>query len=104
MYSTTRRITVALFLYLIVAFALGASTASAQCVVQSAIQPNDRVVGTLSADDCTLQQFFLFGFVDLYGITLPSNGRLTVRMDSTQLDSLLILLDTDLITPANRSG
>jgi hypothetical protein len=70
-----------------------------QCVVQSTIQPNDRVVGTLSADDCTLQQFFLFGFVDLYQITLPSNGRLTVRMDSTQLDSLLILLETDLSPP-----
>ena len=99
LYMIAQRTTVALFLYVIVAFALGVSTAFAQCVVQSAIQPDDRVVGTLSADDCMLQQFFLFGFVDLYGITLPSNGRLTVRMDSTQLDSLLILLDTDLSPP-----
>ena len=98
-YSNTRQITVALFLYLIVVFALGVSTASAQCVVESAIAPNDRVVGTLSAGDCTLREFFIFGYVDLYRITLPRNGRLTVRMGSTQIDSLLILLDTDLSRP-----
>ena len=99
MYSAIRRKTVSLLYYLIVAFALGASTAAAQCVVQSTMLPNDQVVGTLSSDDCTLQQFFIFGFVDLYQITLQRYGRLTVRMDSTQLDSLIILLETDLSPP-----
>jgi len=98
-YLTIRRTAVARILYIFVAFALGTPTAFAQCVVQSAIQPNDQVVGTLAADDCTFQQFFSFGFFDLYQITLPSNGILTVRMDSTQLDSLLLLLDTDLSLP-----
>jgi hypothetical protein len=61
-----------LLLSVIVELLFGTSSAFAQCVVESTIQPNDRVVGVLSADDCTFQQPLSFGFFDLYQITLPS--------------------------------
>ena len=75
--------------------------AFSQCDVRPPIQPNDVVVGTLSVGDCTIDE--LFGdadptFVDLYDITLPAAGVLTVRMDSSDFDALVGLMDPTLTT------
>ncbi len=74
--------------------------AFAQCNVQTPIGPNDSVVGTLSSGDCTAQELtgdpFDTSFVDLYRVSLPSNGTLTVRMDSDIIDPFLVLANLEL--------
>ena len=75
---------------------MGSSAIFAQCDVRPQIQANDIVVGTLSFGDCTINDIFSDGdpsFVDLYNLTLPAAGVLTVRMDSSDFDALAGLMD-----------
>ena len=75
------------------------SVAFPQCDVRPQIQPNDVVIGTLSFGDCTINELFADGdpsFVDLYSITLPGPGLLTVSMDSSDFDPLVGLMDPTL--------
>jgi hypothetical protein len=79
--------------------ASGYSAAFGQCDVRPQIQPNNVVVGTLSFGDCTINDLFSDGdpsFVDLYNIALPAPGVLTVRMDSSDFDALVGLMDPSL--------
>jgi hypothetical protein len=85
--------------FLSVGTLLGHSVVFAQCDVRPQIQPNDVVVGTLSFEDCTINDLFGdgdFSLVDLYNITLPGPGLLTVRMDSSDFDALVVLMDPTL--------
>lgn len=60
------------------------------------IDPASSTNGTLATSDCTVESLFPgsrdFTFVDQYRVTLPSRGKLTIRMSSTQFDSFLALL------------
>ena len=59
------------------------------------IGTNASVSGALSAADCTLDDFMLISdsaLVDLYVVRLPSRGRLTIDMSSTELDAYLWLI------------
>ena len=79
---------------------LTTTKAFAQCDVQTPIGPNDSVVGTLSSGDCTVQELggdpFDTSFVGLYRVSLPSNGTLTVRMDSDIIGPFLVLENSQL--------
>ena len=77
------------------------SVAFPQCDVRPQIQLNDVVVGTLAFGDCTINDLFGDGdpsFVDQYSITLPVPGLLTVRMDSSDFDAVVGVLDPTLTT------
>lgn len=61
------------------------------CMYQ-AIGTTDSVAGALSPEDCTLEDFALLADtsrVDLYVVTLPSRGRLTVEQRSGEIDAYL---------------
>jgi hypothetical protein len=75
----------------------------AQCDVQTPIEPNDSVAGTLADSDCTIQelaggQVDDISFVDLYRVTLPVRGILKILMTSDEIDSFLWLSDENLET------
>lgn len=59
--------------------------------------------GTLTTGDCTQEALFPGlgdqSLVDQYRITLPSRGRLTIRMNSNQFDAFLVLLNSPLQLP-----
>jgi len=55
---------------------------------ESEIGPNDTVNGEISPDD---KEIFDGSFADLYTLTIPTSGHLTVRMSSNQVDSYLAL-------------
>jgi hypothetical protein len=66
------------------------------CTTTTAIAPNGTVNGTLSETDCTVAE--LTGddddsFFDLYEVTLPQDGTLTVRLESTEFDAFLSFAD-----------
>ena len=64
------------------------------------ITPVSSTNDALTTSDCTVEALFPGSgdgtFVDQYRITLPSGGRLTVRMTSMQFDTLLVLLPSPL--------
>ena len=72
----------------------------APCLSAVEIAPDSATAGVLSAGDCTMEGLFPGvavgdqSFVDRYRITLPSSGRLTIRMESAQVDSFLWLFDS----------
>jgi hypothetical protein len=58
----------------------------------------------LTASDCTVDALFPgsrdFTFIDRYRVTLPLRGKLTIRMNSTEFDTFLVLLPSPLQLPA----
>jgi hypothetical protein len=70
------------------------------CGTVADIDPVSSTNGTLSASDCTVEALFPGSgdptFVDQYRVTLPSRGKLTIRLKSTQFDSFLALLPSPL--------
>jgi hypothetical protein len=75
---------------------------SSDCSTRVQIQPNDSIAGTLAAGDCTINELDPTSgdpsYVDLYDITMPVSGNLTIRMDSTAIDSFVLLFDPTLNT------
>lgn len=73
------------------------------CTTVTDIASSSTTSGALTADDCTIEGLFPgagdTSFVDQYRITLPSRGRLIIRLDSGQFDSFLILLNSALQLP-----
>ena len=71
---------------------------SPDCGSVTDIGPNSATNGTFSSGDCTLTgRPDDSGFVHQYRVTLPSNGgTLTIRMNSTEIDSFLVLLNSSL--------
>jgi N-acetylneuraminic acid mutarotase len=59
--------------------------------------------GALSTSDCTIEALLPGSgdntYVDQYRVTLPSRGRLTIRMNSTFFDTFLVLLKSPLQLP-----
>jgi hypothetical protein len=59
--------------------------------------------GTLATGDCTQEALFPGlgdqSFVDQYRITLPYRGTLSIRMNSNQFDTFLVLLNSPLQLP-----
>jgi len=86
------------------------SLAFSQCDVRPPIQPNEVVIGTLASGDCTVDELFGTGdpsFLDLYSLTLPGPGELTVALDSSDFDALVVLMDptlTNVIAEDDDSG
>jgi len=79
----------------------GGSTApppGGACTGPVDIAPASATAGTLASGDCTIEALLPGtgdqSFVDLYRVTLPSSGRYTIRLDSTQFDAFLFLLDS----------
>lgn len=70
------------------------------CTTPTDIAPTSTTNGSLTNDDCTIERLFPGSgdesFVDQYRVTLPSKGKLTIRLDSGQIDSFLILIDSAL--------
>ena len=60
------------------------------------ITPASSTNGELTPSDCRVENLFPgsgdFTFVDQYRVTLPSRGKLTIRMNSTEFDTFLGLL------------
>jgi hypothetical protein len=87
-----------------------AAPVSAQCNVQTPIAPNATVSGTLAPGDCTIAQLAGGGsdtsFVDLYQVTLPVAGTLTISLQSANFDAFLFLRRANLASIAsdNNSG
>ena len=81
----------------------GQQQAAVVCGPVVDIDPASSTNGTLATSDCTIEALFPgsrdFTFVDQYRITLPSRGKLTIRMSSTQFDSFLALLPSPLQLP-----
>jgi hypothetical protein len=86
------------------------SLAFSQCDVRPPIQPNEVVIGTLASGDCTVDELFGTGdpsFIDLYSLTLPGPGELTVALDSSDFDAVVVLMDptlTNVIAEDDDSG
>lgn len=81
----------------------GQQQAAVVCGPVVDIDPASSTNGTLATSDCTIEGLFPgsrdFTFVDQYRVTLPSRGKLTIRMSSTQFDSFLALLPSPLQLP-----
>lgn len=77
--------------------------AAATCGPVTDIAPASSTNGALMTGDCTVEALFPgsgdLTFVDQYRVTLPSGGRLTIRMTSTQFDTFLVLLPSPLQFP-----
>ena len=73
------------------------------CGPAADITPASTTNGALTTSDCTIEALFPSSgdltFADLYRVTLPSRGKLTIRMNSTQVDPLLVLLPSPLQLP-----
>ncbi len=66
------------------------------CDVIVSVPANGVTQGMLSVGDCTLASIVRgddTSYVDQYRVTLPNGGPLTVRLESSVLDSYLFLLD-----------
>ena len=76
---------------------------AAPCVSVINIAPASSTNGALTTGDCTVEALFPGlgdqSFVDQYRITLPSRGTLSIRMNSVQFDSFLVLLKSPLQLP-----
>ena len=76
---------------------------AAPCASVINIAPASSTNGALTTSDCTIEALFPgsgdLTFVDQYRITLPSRGSLTIRMNSSQFDSFLVLLNSPLQLP-----
>ena len=76
---------------------------AAACGPVTDITPTSSTNGALARSDCTIEALFPgsgdLTFADLYRVTLPSRGKLTIRMSSTQFDSYLVLLPPSLQPP-----
>jgi N-acetylneuraminic acid mutarotase len=77
--------------------------AAAPCGPVMDIAPASTTNGALASGDCTVEALFPgsgdMSFVDQFRITLPSRGRLTIHMNSTQFDTFLVLLNSPLQLP-----
>jgi hypothetical protein len=76
---------------------LMATEAEAQCGFVD-IAPTAMASGSLGLGDCTIADLGIddpedTSFVDLYRVTLPTDGYLTVRMDTAAFDTFLYLTD-----------
>jgi N-acetylneuraminic acid mutarotase len=76
---------------------------AAACSSVINIAPGSTTNGTLTSGDCTQEALFPGlgdqSFVDQYRVTLPSRGTLSIRMDSNQFDTFLVLLNSPLQLP-----
>ena len=67
------------------------------------IAPASTTNGALTSGDCTIEALLpgsgVMNFVDQYRIALPVRGKLSIRMNSVQFDSLLVLLKSPLQLP-----
>ena len=76
---------------------------AAPCASVINIAPASSTNGALTTSDCTIEALFPgsgdLTFVDQYRITLPSRGSLTIRINSSQFDSFLVLLNSPLQLP-----
>ena len=76
---------------------------AAPCSAVIDIAPASTTNGALTSGDCTVEGLFPGlgdqSLVDQYRIALPSRGKLSIRMDSVQFDSLLVLLKSPLQLP-----
>ena len=76
---------------------------AAPCSSVIEIAPASTTNGALTSGDCTIEGLFpgsgIMNFVDQYRIALPSRGKLSIRMDSVQFDSFLVLLKSPLQLP-----
>jgi hypothetical protein len=68
------------------------------------LTPASSVNGTLASNDCRVENLFPgsgdLTFVDQYRVTLPSRGKLTIRMNSIEFDTFLGLLPPPLPSAA----
>jgi hypothetical protein len=71
---------------------------AAACGPVADIDPASSINGTLAMSDCTVGALFPSSgdptLVDQYRVTLPSRGKLTIRMKSTEFDSFLVVLSS----------
>jgi len=76
----------------------GGGQAAAACGPIAEIDPASSTNGTLATSDCTVGALFPNSgdstFVDQYRVTLPSRGKLTIRMKSIEFDSFLVVLSS----------
>jgi|LGOV01.1.fsa_nt_gb hypothetical protein len=79
-------------LTLCIGFFVFTASAYADCTLTD-ISENSTVNGELSSTDCILESDNTY--MDLYRVTLASGGVLTVRMESSAIDSYLVLLPDD---------
>ena len=73
------------------------------CATIVDISPESSTNGSLTTSDCIVEALFPGSgdhtFVDQYRVTLPSSGRLTIRMNSETFDSFLLLSKSPLQSP-----
>ncbi len=74
------------------------------CNSPATILPDESISGSLSNSDCSVARLFPDeagdnSLLDQYSITLPTDGELTVTMQSTDFDAFLVLFDSDLSIP-----
>lgn len=79
----------------------GGGNQGVPCSAPTQIQPNSVTQGSLLATtDCSVVRLFPSetgdqSLLDQYVVTLPANGELTIRLESTQFDVYLLLFDTN---------
>ena len=79
-------------------FIYGSGTPTSVCEEPVLISPNATVNGDLQNGDCVADPPADNSLVDPYQITLPGSGMLTIEMESSQLDSFLLLTDENVTT------
>ncbi len=82
----------------------GGGDSTAPCPAPTPINPDSVTAGSLTNSDCTLVRLFPtttgdLSLIDQYVVTLPANGEFTIRMESTQFDAFLILVNSPAALP-----